>query len=476
MSTAPDRTDEHTPLVKASNDEFEDDPSEFLPALLICVLFSFSIQSVTNTQSLVSSQLDYVSDGPWFFLLVQSVPIIAGTILSLLSTQYDDAFDNKFGIAKTMYFRIIITGIVTICLAVGIVFLEGGVAQVTLGFFCSFCAVGAQLATFQLVVVLDPRWQAGASTALVLASIVPITTISLVGTDVHSHWTPKQRILVFAPPVAFTLLSIAVLAVFWPKDAELTETDSLHSIEEDPAITRDSDTRRPSRRSDTRRSIDQGLTEGLKRLSTPRGGIHGSDTTPIVEEESKSSAKSWPPFPYWFVSVAGFLNGVMYCMQPLVALTPGSGEKSILIIARFWGEIVGQTLGALLVFIGLATANYGSVAFFVVLTLGRIASLFWLMPMILRGSLPPYHMFWFRATENLLWCTGTAIVVIATPAALRRAVSRTDMFVHFAGALAGVAVAAAFVHLQTRRADALSFSLMSGLLRSENSVFLQPPR
>ena len=48
--------------------------------------------------------------------------------------------------------------------------------------------------------------------------------------QVHSHWTPKQRILVFAPPVAFTLLSIAVLAVFWPKDAELSAKIARASI------------------------------------------------------------------------------------------------------------------------------------------------------------------------------------------------------------------------------------------------------
>ena len=110
-------------------------------ALSLCVFFTFSVQSVANTQLLMSSQLDYLAEGPWFFVFVQSVPVIAGTIVCILAGQKDHHYDAAFGVATTMHFRIVIVGIFTIVLAYVIAAVENGAAQVALSFVISFCAV-----------------------------------------------------------------------------------------------------------------------------------------------------------------------------------------------------------------------------------------------------------------------------------------------------------------------------------------------
>ena len=53
----------------------------------------------------------------------------------------------------------------------GLAIFQNGYAQVILGFFCAFCAVAAQLAVFQLVAVLNPKWQAASTGAVVLSGI-----------------------------------------------------------------------------------------------------------------------------------------------------------------------------------------------------------------------------------------------------------------------------------------------------------------
>lgn len=446
---------ERTPLFIESETESEGDQPEsrgVLLALGLCVLFSFGVQSVTNTQLLASSQLGYVSEGPWFFMLVQSVPIVAGAVLCILANLYDKSFDRSFGIIPTMHFRIVVVGALTSLLAVGIAVIESGHAQVLLGFLCAFCAAGAQMAVFQLVAVLNPKWQAAATTGVVLASIVPIQTLELVGVDVHSQWTMRQRILVFAPSLAFTLASIILFAAFWPRDwpenLSPRRAPKPSAKSEDPAIQKspqDSDSP-PSPRGSSVRSrsaIDKGLTAGLRRLATPVASlVDTSDAT-----ASQSVALKFAPYPYWLVSLCEFVNGAMYCAQPLLALTPNSGDKANLIIARFWGEMVGQVFGAVLVFSGLASANYPSVGIFVVMTVGRVVSLFWIIPSLLEGGLLFYHMFTFLATANILYCVGTALVVMAAKPEDRKDVSQTDMGLHFVGALVGVAAAAVIIAL-----------------------------
>ena len=51
-------------------------------------------------------------------MLVQSASIIAGTILTILATRYDEQFDRVFGILTTMHFRIVIVGLLTSALAI----------------------------------------------------------------------------------------------------------------------------------------------------------------------------------------------------------------------------------------------------------------------------------------------------------------------------------------------------------------------
>ena len=102
MSTSAGEAEETTPLVKEADkdaengdmnaDEADEIGSGFLPALVICILFSFSVQTVTNTQILVSSQLEFVSQGPWFSLEVS-------TVLKLLN----DFLVSKFKISILFY-------------------------------------------------------------------------------------------------------------------------------------------------------------------------------------------------------------------------------------------------------------------------------------------------------------------------------------------------------------------------------------
>jgi hypothetical protein len=442
--------DERQPLVPAFTDSGTESEGEspqsrgVLLALGLCVFFSFGVQSVTTTQLIASSQLEYVSDGPWFFMLVQSVPIVAGALLCVLATMYDESFDRGFGIIKTMHFRIVIVGALTSILAIGIAINESGYAQVLLGFLCAFCAAGAQMAVFQIVAVLNPKWQAAATTGVVFASIIPIQTIEVLGVDLHSQWTMRQRILFFAPSLAFTLATIVLFAAFWPKDWPENlqgEGPRKHVPRrpinpEDPAITETphrstiDSPRASSVRS--RSSIDKGLTAGLRRL---------------VSKDNSTSVLKWPPFPYWLVSLAEFVNGVMYCVQPLITMTPNSGDKANLIIARFWGEIVGQVVGAIMVFIGLASDTTACVGIFLVMTVGRVVCLFWVIPSLLDGGLLVYHMFSFLATSSWLYCVGTAVVVMAAKPEDRREVSQVDMGLHFVSALVGVAVAAVIIAL-----------------------------
>jgi hypothetical protein len=149
----------------------------------------------------------------------------------------------------------------------------------------------------------------------------------------------------------------------------------------------------------------------------------------------------WPPFPYWLVSVISFLDGVMGFVYPLIALTPNSEGQAELIIARFLGEIAGHACGIILVFLGIAAANYAYLACFVLIALGRVIALIWITPLLLLGKLQPYQMFCFRATENVLFCTGTPVVLLASKLSDRRAILRSDMFVHFSSGTVGVAVA-----------------------------------
>ena len=64
----------------------------------------------------------YRNESSWchlrFFMLVQSASIIAGTILTILATRYDEQFDRVFGILTTMHFRIVIVGLLTSALAI----------------------------------------------------------------------------------------------------------------------------------------------------------------------------------------------------------------------------------------------------------------------------------------------------------------------------------------------------------------------
>jgi hypothetical protein len=471
MATGVGKDGERKPLCKESDTESDgdsgsisaiaslsgdsDSPHQGMThALGLCVLFSFGVQSVTNTQLLASSQIGYVSDGPWFFMLVQSLPILAGVVLCVLANLYDESFDRGFGIIRTMHFRIVIVGSLTSILAIGIAILESGHAQVLLGFLCAFCASGTQMATFQLVAVLNPKWQAVATTGLVLASIVPIQTLEAVGVDIRSQWTMRQRILVFAPSLAITLVSITLFAAFWPRDwpENLREerpqkpSPKQRRMGDDPAIL-------GSPRSSTvrsRSSIDTGLTAGLRRLvdkEAPRDDSESSETA------DRKSMLKWPPFPFWLVSLSEFVNGTMYCVQPLVALTPTSGDQANLIIARFWGEILGQLIGAAMVLFGLASANFPSVGMFLVMTLVRVAALFWIVPSLLEGGLLPSHMFYFLITANVLYCIGTAVVVMAARPDDRRKVSQTDMGMHFVGALTGVAAAAVIIAVHPDHRD-----------------------
>ena len=442
MLTDAGRDGEHTPLVRgraAEKDAEADESSpEVLAALKLCVFTNLAVQSVTNTQILMASQIQYVSGGPWFFMLVQSASIIAGTILTILATRYDEQFDRVFGILTTMHFRIVIVGLLTSVLAICLAIFQNGYAQVILGFFCAFCAVAAQLAVFQLVAVLNPKWQAASTGAVVLSVLVPMLTIECVGADVSAHWTMDQRLLVFAPPVVLTLFSVALFALFWPTDLHIEDLPGRASTPrqkgEDPAITADSASSFISRSpSSTNRGLMRGLNRMLSKETPPESSTNPAQQAP--------GTLVWPPFPYTLVSAISFLDGVLGFIYPLVALTPDSGGQAELIIAKFRGEIAGHTLGVILIFIGVAAANYGSLAFFVVVGLGRVIALIWIVPLILLGRLQPLHMFWFRATENVLFCTGTPIALLASKLSDRRAVLRSDTFVHFSSGCIGVVAA-----------------------------------
>jgi hypothetical protein len=450
MATGAD-ADERTRLVKdAGAEEIGGESVEVLSALSLCVFFNFAVQTVTTTQQLMSSQLQYTADGPWFFMLVQSLPLIAGSVLSLLSSQYDDSFDKSFGILKTMHFRIVVVGVLTMILAIGIALLQNGYAQVFLGLLCTFCAVAAQLAVFQLVAVLNPKWQAASTSAVVLACVIPIQTVKFVGADISSHWSTAQRVWVFAPPIVLAFLSVAIFAKFWP--AELpSETPAFGrgpfapepsegKAGEDPAITADSP--RGSVTSAARSTLDRGLTRGLRRLQSRQDETQVSG---ITASASATPKLKWAPFPFWLVNACSFMNGVMYFVYPLIAFTPNSGGQAELIIARFWGEISGTACGASLVFLGLAAPTHAAVALFVGLALCRVASLFWIMPLLLAGTLPPSTLFWFRTSENLMYTAGTPIVLLAARLADRREVLRSDTYVHFVSGLVGVVVAMAVV-------------------------------
>ena len=67
---------------------------------------------------------------------------------------HDHHYDALFGVATTMHFRIVVVGALTMGLAFAIALVKNGHAQVALGFLCSFGAVGAHNAVFQLVAVL----------------------------------------------------------------------------------------------------------------------------------------------------------------------------------------------------------------------------------------------------------------------------------------------------------------------------------
>jgi hypothetical protein len=433
MATKAEREAERRPLINdfdnATNkgNEADQDHQAVLSALSLCTFFSFAVQSVTNTQLLAASQLEYVTDGPWFFVLVQSVPIIAGTLVSFLANQYDDAFDQGFGIARTMHFRIVIVGLLTSILAVGIAVIQDGYVQVVLGFFCAFCAIAAQVAAFQLVAALDPKWQAASTSAIVLSNLVPILAVDAVGADVSAHWTVPQRVWVFVPSVVLALVATAVFAKYWP-EASRIEGESQPGSPVRPAKDEDPSIAIASPRV-ARSDTATGLTRGLRRLSK------------TVDDPTLEPIFKWAPFPYWLVSVASFINGVTYFVYPLVALTPNSGSKAALIIARFWGEVVGQGCGVALVFLGLASANLPSVAVFLILTAGRLVALIWIVPLLLLGKLPPWPMFAFRATEGVLYCTGTPIVLLAAPLSERKEVLRSDVCMHFVSGLVGVGAA-----------------------------------
>jgi len=444
MATRAEREAERKPLINdldnvSNTGDEADERQGVLSALSLCVFFSFAVESVISTQLLAASQLEYVADGPWFFMLVQSTPIIAGTILSFLANRYDNAFDQKLGIAKTMHFRIVGVGLLTSILAVGIAVIQDGYAQVILGFLCAFCAIAANMAACQLVAVLDPKWQAFSSSAIVLSNFVPILAVDAVGADVSAHWTVHERICVFAPSVALALLSTAIFAKLWP---ELSHWRPVLAPPAPPEKGGDSAVHGAQSDATSPPDTAQGLEKGLSRLGH----------TVSVNASQGETAYKWAPFPYWLVSIASFVNGVTYFVYPLVALTPNSGDKAELIIARFWGEVIGQAGGVTLVILGLAAANFASVALFVTLTVGRCVALIWITPLLLLGRLSPWAMFAFRTSEGVLYCTGTPIVLLAARPVDRREVLRTDMLVAFVSGLVGVAAALAAVLLLDKSA------------------------
>lgn len=367
---------------------------------------------------IIASQLLY-SDGVagtpgaavWLFYAVTAMPNLAGSIVGLAGAGYDQHFDKHFGIASAVHFRLVGATVLLCVTLLTAALVPHGIAQVILAFFVALLSASVFYAAVQFVAVFDAAFTSWVTFAGTMSFFIPMGTVWL-GLDTHKEWDLSERLLLFAPTIAMNAAGVGALHLAWPQRAR-GETP------QDAA----------SRSSSAGELLSLRLSDGLDRL-------HGSDKPPSV----LANLGKFAPAPYYWCTVFSMLNSFtgIGLVVPLIGHADGSGAQATLILARFWGEILGQVVSTVAAHTGWTNATVPELVLQGVLTAVRLAMAVYMISLLLRGVLHWGWMLAFRSIDTYVWSATTVMIGQACSTNQRRDVVRNGLWYVNSAGLAGL--------------------------------------
>jgi len=388
--------------------------------LLVFVILVVGVRAAEGCVMIIASQLLY-SDGvaqtpgaaEWLFFAVTAMPNLAGSMVGLAGAGYDQYFDKSFGIASAVHFRLVGASVILCATLLTVALVPHGITQVILAFVVAFLAASVFYAAVQFVAVLDPAATSWMTFAGTLAVLIPMGTV-WIGLDTHKEWDLLERMLLFAPTIALNVASVGALHLAWPR--ELGERSG-------------TSTAAASRSSSAGELLALRLTDGLDRL-------HGSEKPPSV----LANLGKFAPAPYYWCTVFGMVNSFtgIGLVMPLIGHVAGSGAQATLILARFWGEIIGQVTSTVAATTGWTNATVPDLVLQGVLTAARLAMTVYMISHLLGGALHWGWMLVFRLIDTYVWSTTTVMIGQACSTNQRRDVVRNGLWYVNSAGLAGL--------------------------------------
>lgn len=321
---------------------------------------------------------------------------LAGVLCGALAILFDRKVDAALGVSGAMLFRTAGGGALAVGAGAVICLLHGLEAQVigalVLAFFCN----SSVYVVLQFSAVMEPRAQGIVSFSLTVAPLLALAGLQMVPFD--RQLTAAERGVLFGPSSVMTLAASLALLIVWP-----------------------------------RRQQDGGggnaeIDEALERLQQPEG-----------EDLDEAYGLAWPPAPYPWASLLGFVNGGLTFV--VVPLFIGASEPHLvtrLISERFYGEMLGTALGSLLAFqLKDDGPPQGPLMAVGLLTACRLAVFGELMPMPQPG-----FVLAFMLVGAVQQAFGAAAIAKAAADNNRRRVAQSDALVRLLGSLAGLGCSA----------------------------------
>jgi len=414
---------EHTPLVgstgQSSQSEEEKEEEQAGVGVVIALFIGLVVSAKSTVASvlLVASQLMYHTAGEssaeWVFLAITGMPYLASSVMGIAST-LDVTADERFGIKRAMYFRVVFCSMLLSLGAVLLAVLPDGVAQVILALVLCMLTDAVVYALLGFAAVLDPKYSVFMTFSMFFSYAVPMTTILLLQfapwpdwrLDYGVKWDLHQRLLLFAPSIVLNTGCAVICHFAWPMGKV---EEALH---------------KPSKQ----------LDRGLRNLQSPKMGV-------------AEALLTFAPQPYAWATFFGTVNAFTgMFLIPLICLEETSAGQASLIEARFWGEIVGQIAATAGTQLGMIAARTPDLALQGALTVLRQVVMIWILPRLLAADLPWLWMFGFRFVDSFVFGATVVQAAQATPVAIRRVVMRGDYFYRMFGGVLGVAVAGCILH------------------------------
>lgn len=390
--------------------------------LLAFFILVVGIRAAEGCVLIIASQLLYsdgVGEAPgaskWLFYAVTAMPGLAGFFVGLAGAGYDQHFDTHFGIASAVHFRLVGATVLLCVTLLSLALVSHGITQVVLAFVVALLSESVFYAAVQFVAVLDAAFTSWVTFAGTMSYFIPMVTVWL-GLDTHKEWDLLERLLLFAPTVALNAVSVGTLHLAWPSAVADPATRGVSAA--------------ASRSSSAGELLTRRLTDSLERL-------HGSEKPPSV----LANLGKFAPSPYYWCTVFGMVNSFtgVGLVLPLIGHADGSGAQATLILARFWGEILGQIVSTGAANTGLTNATWPELLLQGALTAVRTAMAVYMIFLLLRGALHWGWMLAFRWIDTYVWSACSVMIGQACSTNQRRDVVRNFFWCCNGAGLAGLA-------------------------------------